>query len=183
VLGPLSFIAAWAIGGFLRDDGYSPVDDAISRLASVGADTQPLMTLGFLGYAVGLVVYGVAIRRSIGTASGVAAMVSGLATLGVALTPLDASDTVDTLHGVTAGTGYVAIALTALLAIRPMVARGERTWALGAALAGGTAAVSLLLTTVTDANGLFQRLGLTAGDVWIMASAVRFAARPASAQP
>ncbi len=178
IAGPAAFIGAWAVCG-AATEGYSPVHDAISRLAAVEADTRGAMTLGFIAYAAGLVAYGRMTAEEIGRPAGIAAALSGIATLGVALTPLDVSESVDTLHGIAAGTGYVAVTLTALLAVRPMLGRQERTLALAAAVAGVVAGTSLVLTTMSDANGLFQRLGLTVGDFWIMGSAVWVARRRA----
>ena len=39
-------------------------------------------------------------------------------------------------------------------------------------MAGSLAGISLLATTATDADGLFQRLGLTVVDIWIVATAI-----------
>ncbi|MGB4746437.1 MAG: DUF998 domain-containing protein, partial [Candidatus Microthrix parvicella] len=47
IVGPAAFIGAWVAGTVVLD-GYSPITDAISRLAAVGADTRWLMSTGFL---------------------------------------------------------------------------------------------------------------------------------------
>jgi hypothetical protein len=140
-------------------DGYSSVDDAISRLAADGASTRWLMSFGFVAFGVGVSLHGLALREALpGSRAWVAAVVTGLATLGVAATPLDVSDTVDALHGLFATTGYVA------LAALPVVTR--RTPAAVACTA--FIAACLVLTPFLDANGLLQRAGLTAGDLWII---------------
>ena len=53
---PSVFITAWAVLG-ARTDGYSPVDDPISRLAAVGAPTRIPMTAALVAYAIGLGAY------------------------------------------------------------------------------------------------------------------------------
>src|SRR5216684_8341678 len=47
VVGPAVFVADWAILGIVRPQ-YSPIHDAISRLAELGASTRPAMTAGFI---------------------------------------------------------------------------------------------------------------------------------------
>ena len=37
-------------------------------------------------------------------------------------------------------------------------------------MGGVTSGLCLLATTVSDANGFFQRLGLTVGDVWLVSA-------------
>src|SRR6202011_5852755 len=46
-IGPAAFVTAWATTG-AATKGYSPIDDAISRLAAVGTTTRPFMTAGFV---------------------------------------------------------------------------------------------------------------------------------------
>jgi hypothetical protein len=105
VLGPASFVGAWLVGGLLRDDGYDPLHDAISRLAQVGVDTRPLMTAGFVAFGVLVPVWArelgrrwesPLLRRVVTTA--------GVATLAVAALPLtrEGGTTQDALHAVAA---------------------------------------------------------------------------------
>ena len=174
VVGPLAFIGAWAIGSAIAPD-YSIVDDAISRLAAVGASTRPLMTGGFVAFGVGLPSYAVALRRRVGGPAWITAATAGLATLAVAALPLDHSPTIDTWHGISAGLGYVALASTPLLARRRLYALGRHRLAtLGVACATISAA-ALVLSATALPTGLFQRIGLTAGDIWIVASALTIA--------
>ena len=44
---------------------YSPITDAISRLAAVGADTRVLMSAGFLGFSTASIPAAGAVRRAI----------------------------------------------------------------------------------------------------------------------
>ena len=74
----------------------------------------------------------------------------------------------DAAHGVFAGLGYVTLA-----AIPPLV--GRRPWPVAAGVASGAC---LLLTTLVERVGLFQRLGLTAAQAWVVVSSVRLLRSP-----
>jgi hypothetical membrane protein len=171
IVGPAAFVTAWSIGG-LAASHYSAVDDAISNLAEIGAPTRAFMTGGFVVFGIGVPLYALALRESLPGWSWLTAAATGVATLGVAAAPLGRSAAGDNLHGLFAGAGYVTLALTPLLAAGPLRRSGRSTWARASIVAGAAAAISLLATTATDANGLFQRLGLTVVDVWIVATAV-----------
>jgi hypothetical protein len=167
VIGPAAFIGAWTVGGAVTTRDYSPIDDAISRLAAIGADTRPLMTAGFAVFGVALPVYASALRSAVGGAAWLTAAATGLSTLAVAAAPLDRSSGVDTLHGVAAGLGYVTLAATPLLAARPLLQHGHRALARFGLASGSVSAIALVLTTTNLPTGLFQRIGLTSADVWI----------------
>ena len=177
IIGPASFVAAWSIGG-LAATHYSAIDDAISKLAEIGAPTRPFMTAGFVVFGIGVPVYAVALRAALPGRSWLTAAATGLATLGVAVAPLGRSASGDALHGVFAGAGYVTLALTPLLAAGPLRGAGRSTAANISVATGVVAGLSLAATTVADANGLFQRLGLTVGDVWIVATAAAILRAP-----
>lgn len=166
VVGPVAFVAAWALGGALAE-GYSPRDDAISRLAAVGATTRPLMTAGFVVFGVGMVVFSLALAPALGRATALSALAAGSCTLAVAAVPLDAGD--DGLHGVLAGAGYAA-----LVAVPGTAALRLRSIAGAAAAATAVAAGACLVASVAveGPNGLLQRLGLTLVDGWIVVTAV-----------
>jgi hypothetical membrane protein len=167
VVGPAAFVGAWAVGGLLLD-GYSPVQDAISRLAAAGAETAPLMTAGFVTFGCAMVVFSRAVRRSdCGRAASIAVGATGLATLGVAATPLDTG--VDGLHGVAAFVGYATLAAAPALAAA--FGRLSPPWRAASVVASVATAASLAATVVGPASGLFQRLGLTIGDLWLAAVA------------
>lgn len=172
ILGPSAFIAAWVAGATVTARTFSSVDDPISRLAAAGSDTGGLMTAGFVVFGVAVPIYAWALREAVGGPAWIAATATGLATLGVAATPLDHSDVVDRLHGLLAGFGYLALAATPLLAARPLLAAGHRHLGVGAVVAGVVSAVALAATVLDVPSGLFQRVGLTATDGWIVASAV-----------
>ena len=172
VIGPAGFIGAWVVGSVVADAPYSAIDDAISRLAAVGADTRGLMTAGFVTFGLSLPAFGWALRATLPGRAWIAATATGLATLAVAATPLDHSDTVDRLHGLFAVLGYVTLAATPLLAARPLLASGHRRLAVSGVAAGVTSTIALALTATGLPTGLFQRVGLTVSDVWIIAAAL-----------
>ena len=171
-MGPAAFIGAWATGGIVADPPYSSIDDAISRLAAVGSDTRWLMTAGFVTFGVCLPAFGWALRSTVPGPAWIAATSTGLATLAVAATPLDRSEPVDLLHGLSAAAGYITLAATPLLAASPLVAMGHRRLAQAGVAASATAALALALSVTSLPTGLFQRIGLTAGDAWIIAAAL-----------
>lgn len=172
VIGPAGFISAWVVGAAVTTAPYSSIDDAISQLAAVGSDTRWLMTAGFVTFGLSLPTFAWALRSTLPGRAWIAATATGLATLVVAATPLDQSDVVNRLHGLFAGIGYVTLAATPLLAARPLLAKGHRRLARFGIAAGVTSAIALTLTTTDLPTGLLQRIGLTAGDAWIIAAAL-----------
>lgn len=168
VAGPLAFIADWAMLGTVKA-GYSPVDDAISRLAETGASTQTAMTAGFAIYGTGLCLYAADRRLPPGARLLVAA--TGVTTFGVAAFPLG-TPTSGNVHAVFAGLGYATLAAAPLVTARALAARGERRRARWSAVAGFVCGACLAASLAGPVHGLLQRAGLTAGDVWVVASAI-----------
>jgi len=179
VLGPAAFVGAWLLGGALRAPAYSPVADAISRLAQEGTSTVPLMTAGFVVFGVLVPVYARGLGRVLGSpATRAAATLSGLATLAVAALPLSAAggQRVDALHAVAAGTGYLGQVLAPLLG--GLALRG-RARAASLSVSGVAALCLVASLAAPGVTGLFQRTGLTVVDAWFVVLAVRLA-RPGS---
>lgn len=169
-MGPAAFIAAWALLG-RRQEGYSAVADPISRLAADDMPTRWAMTAGFVAFSAGVSSCAAELSNGIGTRAAVAAATSAVATLGIALTPLG-STLGGAPHAAFAGVAYASLAASPLLARRPLHARGETRRANAAAVAGVITGGALLASIASPAApGLLQRLGLTAGDVWLMATA------------
>ena len=167
----MGFVAAWAVAG-ASTAGYSPVDDAISRLAAQHAPHRAPMTAGFVAFGLGLPAYTLALRKALAGWAWVTACTTGIATLGAALAPLDTTAG-DRFHNVFAIIGYVTLAATPLLAIGPFVRRAAPGWARYSA---GTAAVSggaLLATAAGPLHGLLQRAGLGINDVWVVVTALQ----------
>jgi hypothetical protein len=171
-VGPVAFVSAWALGGARMPAPYSPVDDAISRIAAVGSPEQALMTAGFLVYGAALGAGAVGIASSPLRRAWPLVVVNAVATVAVAATPLEHSSTVDALHGVAAGTGYVALAALPLVAAGPLRRAGHERAAAASVVAGVATALCLVGTTTTEANGLLQRVGLGIGDVWLIATGI-----------
>jgi len=168
VLGPVAFVLAWTVGG-LSTRGYAPLRDAISELAREGAATRPLMTAGFVAFGVLVPLWAVALRRVLGGAVAAAAAVAGLATLAVALLPLSAEggQPQDVAHALAAGTGYVAMAATPLLAAVALRRQGRERAAAASTVVGLVSAVALVGSVLlAQRSGGLQRLGLTVVDAW-----------------
>ena len=172
VVGPAGFIGAWSLSAILTSAPYSSIHDAISRLAAVGSDTRWVMSTGFVVFGASLPIYARALRATVAGPAWIAATLTGVATLAVAATPLDRSLAIDRLHASFAAVGYVSLAATPLLAASPLSAAGHRRLAQAGVAAGVVSAGALAVTTTGLPTGLFQRIGLTVSDVWIIASAV-----------
>ena len=170
VVGPAAFVIAWAALG-ARKAGYNPIQDHISRLAAQGVPERAAMTAGFATFGVGLPIYAVALRDALGGKAWLAATATGVATLGVAAFPLD-GPAGDSAHAIAAGAGYATLAALPLLAAGPLARAGQRGWARFSWVTGAASGACLLGTMVGQATGLMQRLGLTIGDVWVVASAI-----------
>jgi hypothetical protein len=154
IVGPASFVTAWSVLGTIKPN-YSPVHDPISRLAAIGSSTRVPMTLGFLGFGAGVAAYGKALRTALPGGAGVTAALTAAATVGVALIPLGGPLGTPLLGGIT------------------LVRRGHRGAAIASFAASLTTAAALVGTVVSpDHTGLLQRTGLTAGDVWLVTTAL-----------
>ena len=175
VLGPASFVAAWALGGWLTNMDYSAIPDPISRLASAESDVQWLMSAGFVAFGfLGFAVAAVLSRLDARWAAASAALTS-LASFGVAAAPLGYSDTLNRWHGFAAIVGYTALVATPVLAFRPLDNRLR--WLARYGVASAVVAVLCLVLMPTGLpTGLFQRLGLTAVHTWIVLLGLRTAA-------
>ena len=169
VVGPLTFVATWAIAGTTMP-GYSAVDNAISDLAAVDASTRVAMTIGFVVFGLGVIAFGFALREALEGPAWIAAVATGGCALAVAATPLGGWSG-DAVHGAFAGLGYTAIVALPLLAYAPLVAGGRRAAAILSVLTGAVSAVCLVATTFGPAHGLWQRFGLTVADAWIVVTA------------
>jgi hypothetical protein len=128
------------------------------------------MSAAFVVFGVGVVLFGLTVasiwRRPL---LGLDVSVSGLATLGVALFPLSAAGggAEDTRHATCATVGYLTLALAPVLGRRAV---GLPRLSLPFAL---LSAIFLALSTVGSLTGLWQRLGLSFGDAWLLVLAAR----------
>jgi hypothetical protein len=171
VWGPVAFISAWSILGATRP-GYSSINDPISRLAAVDAPTRVVMTAAFLAYGAGVSLYASELRTAIPGRSGLAAATTAAATLGIAATPLGSAFG-GIPHATCAGIAYAGLAVMPIAASRTLARQGRRGASSLSIALGIVSGASLFASVVTpSATGLFQRIGLTAGDVWITATAL-----------
>lgn len=170
ILGPVCFITGWTTAGALTP-GYSPLHQPISELAQIGAPYRALMTVAFIIFGIAMLVFARPLADQLGGAVPVliAVVVAGVTAFGVAAFPLGRSRGGDLAHGAWAVTGYLALALSPLLAAFAIRRKGSATAAIGSVVAGAAAGVSLAATTLSTYVGLFQRLGLTIVDLWFIA--------------
>jgi Protein of unknown function (DUF998) len=171
VVGCVGFVVAWAVAG-ANTAGYSPVDDAISRLAAQHAPHRAFMTPGFLAFGLGLPAYALALRRALPGWAWTTAFATGASTIGVALAPLDTTAG-DRFHSIFAIIGYITLAATPVLAIGAFVRRGAPGWARYSAITGAISGGALLATAAGPLHGLLQRAGLGISDVWIVVTALQ----------
>lgn len=157
---------------------YSPLDDAISRLAAVHAPTRILMSTGFVLFGVGVPAFGIALREAYGGSAWMTAVATGVCTLGVAAFPLGAG--VDNLHAASAVAGYGTLAATPLLAAGPLARSGNPRAATLSRAAGAVSAALLAASLLGPWHGLFQRAGLGAGDAWVCVTALSLLLLPGS---
>lgn len=166
---PIVFVVGWATLG-ASIDGFSPVRMAISDVAAVGSPRRWQMFAVFVAYGLLLLVGAWALRAAGAVGSAGAAMVNALSVWGVAAFPVDGSARGDGIHGLFAAIGYVTLALMPALAVAPL-RRAGRT---GAAVASVWVAVVVALTLIgsagNDRSGMFQRMGTTTGNLWMLAA-------------
>ena len=176
LVGPAAFVTAWFVLG-ATTSGYSPVDDAISRLAASGTPTRLAMSAGFAVFGVGMALYGVSLRGALPGPAWALAVATGAATLGVAALPL-ATPIGDTPHHVAAAIGYATLAALPVAAAAGLARQGRYRWARWSRATGALSAGLLLASTLGPAHGLAQRTGLGVVDLWVMASALDILRRP-----
>ncbi|MEP6624056.1 MAG: DUF998 domain-containing protein [Acidimicrobiia bacterium] len=175
IVGPAAFVGTWAIAG-AATPGYSLVSNAISDLAAVDASTRVAMTTALVVDGLGIIAFGLACRDVVDGPAWIAAVATGVDTLGVAASPLRGW-TGDQVHAGFAAVSYVATSALPILAAGPLARSGRPTWARASVAAGVISAVALLASTAGPAHGLFQRLGLTVADVWIATAAAAIVTR------
>jgi hypothetical protein len=175
IAGPAAFITAWAVLG-AATDGYDPVHDPISRLAATDADTRTAMTAGFLVFSSGVAAYAGPLRRTFGGPTAAAALTTAAATAAVAALPLEGPGG-GVPHAAAAGLAYAALAAVPLLGGLALRTRDDRSstsrWAAWSFAAAAVTGTSLAASAFAPTHhGLLQRIGLTVGDAWLIASAL-----------
>jgi hypothetical membrane protein len=183
VIGPVAFVGAWSIGASFANRGFSPVDDAISQLAHVESNMRWLMTAGFCAFGIGVGLFAASARPTLGSAATWMLGATAASTVAVAALPLGVSTTVDGLHGLAAGLGYLTLIAAPLAALSPLRRHGAPGLARAGAMAAAVSATALAVSLTAGPTGLLQRVGLTAVDLWIIAVALLLVTDRASAEP
>jgi hypothetical membrane protein len=179
---PVLLIGGWTIAATLQPSGYDPIVDTISDLAALTAVDRWLMTGVFVG--VGLchvtTAWGLLPARRLGRA---ALALGGLATIGVAATPITATAT-PIGHTLTAGTAFLALTLWPVLASRGSLPTPQLLRLPISIAATGVLAVALVwfgaeLSAGGTHLGLAERVAAGAQSLWPLAVVVgcRWAAR------
>lgn len=201
VVGPVVYVATWALAGALRD-GYSPTRDAISELGELGASTAPAMTAAFVLFGLSALPFARVADRlpGAGRALQAAIVVTGLATAGAGVFPCSAgcpgpgSSFTDNGHAIVATVGYIALMACPLLSGRAAIRAGARWFGWASVVLGTIGAIGMtawVLGLAGDAyGGLLQRGFNTVADVWwvsagvvLLAGQVRDRSTPAGNDP
>jgi hypothetical protein len=123
------------------------------------------MTAGLVALGAGMALYGWAVRPD---PAWPLPVVNGAVTLAVAALPLGGA--FDDAHGIAAALGYLTLAAVP-------VAVGRRPLPVAIGVVSG---LCLLLTLALDRDGLFQRLGLTLAQGWIVVNSLQRLRSPTS---
>lgn len=134
------------------------------------------MTAGFLAYAVGVGAMAYELERRGSRPVAAALAVNVAATVAIAALPLGRLVT-DRAHAAAAAAAYSALAAAPLIAARAE-AGASGVPARWSRATGVAVAAALTASATAPQTGLFQRLGLTLGDVWIGATALAALRRP-----
>lgn len=178
ILGVAGYVGTWATLGLLRS-GYVPTQQAISELFDLSAPIGHRLALSIALVATGLllVAFGFLLERHLpgtGHAGPLLLGFSGAMTAAVVPFPCTAgcpgigSSFTDTMHVLTAGSGYVAL-VTAPIAVGWRL-RGHDRVASRLSLAFGIVALVGFIVRnagVDQFGGLQQRVFNTTADVWI----------------
>ncbi len=180
----MSSVATWAIGGVVWE-GYDPTRQAISELFAIGAPTatRAPLSAGLVASGIGLVAFGWAMDVGLpgrGRLGPWLAVLSGVMTVAVVFFPCTAgcpgygTTFTDSMHVLTAGSGYVALMLAPLAMAWRL--RDHLPWlSVAGWVLGGGALVLFVVRTAgfgTDSSGLEQRIFNTTADAWYVLAAI-----------
>jgi hypothetical protein len=157
------FAASWTVVGALTPR-YDEVQEPISRLAQRHAPYRLVMVGALLVIGVLLPVWGWVLAHALDLPElRVIATTSGIGIIGLALVPLNEDEAVHSLFGLAV---YVSSSLVPLLGCRAVRSVRIRH---ASRLLGVLTALAFALSVQGVCTGLFQRLGLTAVQVWFVA--------------
>lgn len=195
VAGVVAYIASWAMSGMLWP-GYDPATQAISELFAFGAPigTRVALSVGLVASGLGLVGFGWALDVGLpgrGRLGPGLAVLSGVMTVAVTAFPCTAgcpgagASLTDTMHAITAGTGYVTLFLAPLAVAWRVRRLLPRLAVAGAILGGGGLLLFVARTTgiTWGGVGLQQRIFNTAADLWYVLAAVVIVRRAGGGRP
>lgn len=195
VAGVVVYIASWVISGLVWQ-AHDPMTQAISELFAFGAPTatRVALSVGLVASGLGLVGFGWALHVGLpgkGRLGPALAVLSGVMTVAVTAFPCSpgcpgaGTSVTDTMHAVTAGTGYVALFL-APVALGWRVRRHLPGLALAGWAMGGGALLLFLARSAgitSVGNGLQQRTFNTLADLWYVVAAVVIVHRAGGMRP
>jgi hypothetical membrane protein len=173
---PVLLIGGWTVAAAQQRGGFDPVVETISALAARGAADRWIMTVALTGLGVSHIVTALALRPA-ATAGRIVLACGGVATVLVAAFPLPADGSGSTVHAVSAGAGFLTLALWPALAVRrsaraPAVVRPQVAVPAAAVLAGVVTWFGIELSADRGYVGLAERAAAGAQAIWPLATVV-----------
>lgn len=183
VAAPITIIGTWTLAASLQDDGYDPVRDTLSWLATQAAVAPRLGACGFALTGIAHIVTAVGLRP-VPRAGRLMLGLGGLATVGVALLPTDRTHTA---HMGAAGVAFVAMATWPAVA-RDAAGLGRMAPWSGTAAASGMSVMlgwymlelQALIPGQGARKGLAERIVAVAQSLWPLAVVLAVRAEPGS---
>ena len=170
LVGPVAFVGSWVRAG-ASTPGYSPADQFVSELAATDAATRHRMAAALTTFGLGSIAFGAALREPLGDLAAATGAVAGIATLGIAASPLRPGAR-NRAHFAWAAVSYAATIGAPLAASRPLARLGRPAAARASALVGVASAALLGASLLAGRRrGLLQRGGLSVVHTWIVATA------------
>ncbi len=169
---PVLLIGGWTLAASLQRNGFDSVTGTISALAAEGADRRWVMTGALAGVGLAHLTTAAALRPA-GRGGRALLALGGLATLGVACSPLPRGDGGSLPHTLLATAAFLSLAVWPAFSVRrsaPLLAFRERiAWAVTAAL---VAEVGWFFAEVLSDGrqiGLSERLAAGSQALWPLA--------------
>lgn len=183
VAAPITIVGAWTLAASLQDDGYDPVRDTLSWLATRAAVAPMVGACGFAATGVAHIITAAGLRP-VPLAGRMVLGTGGLAMVGVALMPTDRAHVA---HMGAAAVSFVAMA-TWPAAARDAAGIGRLAPWSGVAAASGMAAMlgwymlelQKLMPSKGSKTGLAERAVAVAQALWPLAVVVAARSGPRS---
>ena len=173
---PVLLIGGWTVAAAQQRGGFDPVVETISALAARGATDRWIMTAALTGLGVCHMMTALALRPA-APAGRVVLAGGGLATVLVAAFPLPADDSGSTVHSLSAGAGFLTLAVWPALAVRrsaraPAVVRAQVAVPAAVVLVALVAWFGVELAADRGYVGLSERAAAGAQAIWPLATVV-----------